>query len=446
MKKVLIILFLFCFLINNKSFGEARKITLKECIKIALDNHPDILVSIEDRKLSLAKYKLAKAPANLQIKGEIKTTEFTRKDSSVNSEFTVPGVGTDIGLFAGVTASYQIFDLTTRRRIKSARINMDLAKFNAMQKKDEITLNVKKVFYNYLIARKNMGLREKLLKKHTEKLNLAKRLFNSGQRPILDVSKARVGFAEASLEFEKAKNHEKLMKIELFSSMGIKENGIEIDPQDVNTIPAVKFSIVELNKLAQLYYPKLSIIKLQKKISKIKISIEKAERWPKMEIQFGLGFRNDGLSGFDNFEENFESTNWEIAASGFFRIAFPIYSGGAVSAKIDAAIHEYNKIVYQEREVLLNLQKQIRIDFRKLEELTKQQKMSKLVIENAKKHLLLARKSYQNGLGSLLELQDAELSVINAELGFLEAKYNYLLTIAKLANTVGLGEDFICKK
>ena len=72
--------------------------------------------------------------------------------------------------------------------------------------------------------------------------------------------------------------------------------------------------------------------------------------------------------------------------------------------------------------------------------------MSKLVIENAQKRLLLARKSYQNGLGSLLDLQDAELSVINAELGFLQAKYDYLLTVAKLANTVGLGEDFICKK
>ena len=448
MKKVSLILFLiiFCFLISNSSFGKTRKITLKECLNIAQDNHPDILVSLEDRKLSLAKYKLAKSPANVQVRGEIRTVEFPRKESSSSSEFAVPGVGSDIGLQIGVSAAYQIFNLTTRRRIKTAKINMDLAKFQSLEKKDEIIFNVKKVYYQYLISRKNMILRKKLLKKHDEKLNLAKRLFNSGQRPILDVSKARVGYAEASLQYEIAKNQEILMKIELFSSMGIKENGIDLDPQEIDSMPTVKFSIVELNKLAQLYYPKMAIIKLQKKISKLKIAIEKAERWPKFEIQFGLGFRNTGLKGFDNFEENFENTNWEIAASGFFRITFPIYSGGAVSAKIDGAINEYNKIVYQERDVLLNLQKQIRIDFRKLEELTKQQTMSKLVIDNAQKHLLLARKSYQNGLGSLLDLQDAELSVINAELGFLKAKYDYLLTVAKLANTVGLGEDFICKK
>ena len=60
---------------------------------------------------------------------------------------------------------------------------------------------------------------------------------------------------------------------------------------------------------------------------------------------------------------------------------------------------------------------------------------------------VFARVPHSKGAMSVdMDLQDAELSVINAELGFLKAKYDYLLTVAKLANTVGLGEDFICKK
>ena len=70
--------------------------------------------------------------------------------------------------------------------------------------------------------------------------------------------------------------------------------------------------------------------------------------------------------------------------------------------------------------------------------------ISELIIKNAERHLLLAQKSYDNGGGSLLELQDAELSVIKANMGYLEARYDYMMTLAKLSNIIGIGEESIC--
>jgi len=94
---------------------------------------------------------------------------------------------------------------------------------------------------------------------------------------------------------------------------------------------------------------------------------------------------------------------------------------------------------------MLKLENSLRTDVRVLEELSKQKEMSVLIIENSKKHLLLAKKSYENGLGSLIELQHAELTVLKAELTSYEAKYNYMLTVAHIASTVGLGEDYLCR-
>jgi outer membrane protein TolC len=71
--------------------------------------------------------------------------------------------------------------------------------------------------------------------------------------------------------------------------------------------------------------------------------------------------------------------------------------------------------------------------------------ISSLITKNAQRHLLLAQRSYENGGGSLLELQDAELSVISAEIGYLESKYGYLLALAKISNLIGIGENYLCK-
>lgn len=422
-----------------------RKVDLQECIKIALENHPGILVSLEDRKQSLARYRLAQSATNLNIYGEIKTIEYPRKEVT-NASFSVPGVGSDIGLYLGVNAAYRIFDLKARKIIQASKIDMDLEKFKAQKSSNDIVLNVKRAYVGYLSARKKTAIWEQLLQKYNEKLALVQKLFNSGLRPILDVNNVAVQQAETSLEYEKALNAERSAKNTLFMAMGIREEDIAIIPEEIENLPELRFSLLELNKLAEIYYPNMAIIKLQKRIGKLKVDAEKAERYPTFDLVFGLGVRNTGIQGFDNFEQNFERRSWEIAATGYFRIYIPIYSGGGTEARIEVARTAYNKVAYQEQDVLFDMQNKIRDEFMSLDELYKQRDMAKMVITQAERHLLLARKSYENGIGSLIELQDAETRLIRAEIGYHEAKYRYLLSLAKLANIVGLGEDFICKK
>jgi outer membrane protein TolC len=72
--------------------------------------------------------------------------------------------------------------------------------------------------------------------------------------------------------------------------------------------------------------------------------------------------------------------------------------------------------------------------------------MSKLMKENAEKHYLLAKKVYESGAGTQLDLHDANVSLINAQMSFMKARFDYLMTMARLSGLVGLGEDTLCKK
>lgn len=443
MKKIF---FLFIIFFSPNIFAEERTVDLNECINIALQNHPDFFVSLEDNKKSVAEYRIAKSQKSILIDGEIKTIEIVKEDAPADSNFQVPGQDTTVGLFAGLTIVYNIYDQKKDYIEENAITNIDISKLKSQKTRNEVLLEVKSAYYNYLLSKNTLKIREEIYNKYKKKSDLAKQLFEQGSRPILDVSKAEVDLADSQLQFEKAKNNERKTKLNLFHSMGLEENEVlSISPRDIDKVPEVSCPLDDLYKMAEIYSPLLRMTTLEKRAAMVKISIENASHYPKVDILFGFGYENEQLYGLGKAGENFNVDNWSPAFHAALKASLPIYSGGRVSASVDSAVSEYNKISYKEKELLIDTKNQIRDSYKTLEEIKKQMEISDLITKNAQRHLLLAQRSYENGGGSLLELQDAELSVIKAEMGFLESKYGYLMTLSKLASIIGIGENSICK-
>ena len=396
----------------------------------------------------MAEYKKAKSYRSIIINGEIKTVEYEKEDSNPNSNFQIPGEDTSIGLFAGLTITYNLYDAKKDYIEEGAITNIDISKIDDQKTRNEILLGVKNSYYSYLLAKNTLIIREKMLSKYRKKTDLAKQLFEQGSRPILDISKAEVDLADSQLQYEKSKNDERKTKLNLFHSMGLEEDeAITVKLKDIDKVPEIKYTLNGLYNMAEIYSPSLRILKLQKKVAKLKIYEQNASGfpYPSVDLILGLGYQNTQLFGVSRMSDNFNGQNWEPAIGFTFKAAIPIYSAGRISAMVDSATSDYYKISYREKELLIDIKTQIRDNFRSLEEIKKQMEISKLVTKNAQRHLLLAQKSYENGGGSLLELQDAELRVISAEIGFFEAKYGYLLTLAKISNLIGIGENNLCK-
>jgi len=429
-------------------FGEEKKITLEQCIELALQNHPSLFVAIEDDKKSIANYQIARSMRSIIVDGEIKTVEYTKSNSSADSRFSIPGEDTDIGLFAGLSLTYNLYNAKKDVVEEQARTSIDVAKVTNYQVKSKIIYEVKNAYYSYLLARDILAIREEIYNKYKSKAQLSRQLFEQGSRPILDVSKAEVDLANAQLQLEQAKNNERKMRQSLYYAMGLEENDqIDIIPEniDLEKLPEINCTLANLYRMCEVYNPELRIARLQKKIAQLKITEEAGSHYPTVDLLIGLGYENKKLYGMGNIGSNFEAGSWSPAFHGAIRASLPIYSGGRISARVDSATADYNKMIYKEKEILTDIKNQVRDNYRTLEEMKRQIEISELIIKNAQRHQLLAQRSYENGAGTLLELQDADLNVIQAKIGFLQAKYNYLLTFAKLVDTVGFGEGILCR-
>lgn len=422
-----------------------RRITLNECLDIALQNHPDVFIAIENSKKSVAGYRTAVASKSILIDGELKTVEYTKPGASADTRFNIPGQDTDIGLFAGLSVVYNLYDAKKDLLTESAKVNIDISKIDRQKSLDNLTFNVKKAYYGYLQSKKTLELWEEIFEKNKRKANLARLLFENGSRPVLDVTKAELDMADAQLFYERAKNNERRMKQNLLNSMGLdQDDSRDFSPVEVEVFPELKYSLEDLYRLADIYNPMLRRTKLEKRIARLRISQERANHFPRVDLLLGLGFENKKLQLAENIADNFKTESWSPAFHGTIRAAVPVYSGGRISALVDSTTSDYNILSYKEKDILTVTKNVIRDHVRSLDEIMKQIELSLLIHDNAERHQLLAQRSYEYGNGSLMELQDAELSVIRARLGHLEAKYSYLQTLAALANTIGIGEDSIC--
>ena len=58
------------------------------------------------------------------IDGEIKTVEYAKENSTANTNFQVPGQDTNIGMFAGLTVIYNLYDEKKEYLEENAKTNV----------------------------------------------------------------------------------------------------------------------------------------------------------------------------------------------------------------------------------------------------------------------------------------------------------------------------------
>lgn len=444
-KRVFWVLFSVLFL-SIPLLSSEESLSLDTCIRLALDNNPILQVSEEERKHALSQYRLTTARNNIGIEGHIKTIERLSSEDTSTGVVRVPGVDTDIGLFTGVTVSYLLYDGKRKGTEEAARMTVDLSRLNIQKQKRDMVFNVKKAYYEYLLARDIMEFQKRLLGNIQEKLEKMRRLYRLGQRPILDVSRTEVKYSENLMNYEEAENQAAFKRRQLFSAMGIPPQDVEIEVPDKGKLPEVRYNEDELFRFAEIFSPALQVFEVKKRIQRKKVEIEKAGRYPSVALHFALGVENSKLYGFEDIQENFYPSNWAPVFTWTFEAKVPIYHGGAIGAKIDSAKANFNRMVYEEKDVRLNLKNMIANNLQALNNLKNRISLSEKMISDTEKHLLLATRSYESGVASQFDLQEAERGILTAKIAHVKARYTYMMTLATLANIIGVDEERICRR
>ncbi len=420
--------------------------TLDDCIRAAENNNPHILALRDEVSIAESSYKIAKAANRPTLSGSITTNQINNEDIA-DDEIPIPGRDTKYGIITGLGAGYNIYKPGRQETISNSRRALEISRIQGNNVYKETILSVKSAYYNYVILQKELMLKKASLQRYTIIYKKMQIYAGAGQTSSVELSNWEVVLSNANLDYEKSLQSVQDARSQLFLVMGIEDNDpSEIELVEVKDLPAIQKDIEELQLLALNYSPELIKAQINEEISKSNVEIAKDQRHPSLNAFANLGYQNDVITDSSvPVEERLNSEYWYPGFVVGLNSSLPIYTGGSIPANIDKSKAEYNKSRYATKNTLLTIKSQVKNMYNQLGFLTKQIEISKKKIITSRSNLRIVERNYESGISKPEDVLNATENLYNAEMDYISAKVEYVLLVSKLANLIGVEEEYICQ-
>jgi outer membrane protein TolC len=407
--------------------AEPDTLTVEHAVQLALDHHPSLRSAEANTRGAVAQHKGA-------VAGYLPAVSFSASATHTEGVFVFnPSVPSRNQIYSSYTGGFQaqetIFDFgKTINRVSSATDLADAASMDELTARELVIANVQIAYYGLLAARGVADVNDEAVKQADKHLVQAKAFYSVGTRPRFDVTKAEVDLANARVNQIIAKNQMQVAQVQLENAMGFHPEA----PYAVGRSlphPQVAMTMDSARTLAARQRPELLAAQ-----SRVEAAVAQARAAWSQHLPVLSAFGSWNWSGFD-------PTPLYPRWSAGIQLTLPIFQGFALDAQVEqanaAADAAQAAFDTQAQSVLLEVE-QAYLGLREAEE--RKVATAKLV-NQADENFTLAQRQYAAGVGTAIEVADAQLSRSNALITDIQAQYDYITSIVKLRRALGTASN-----
>ena len=414
-------------LLLGSSLAQAQSsFTLKEAVEYALQNNVKAKNAQLDERIAKMKVReittigFPKITASYGVNNNYIIQRVIIPDGSIFNPLLPPGEPADLefqpqyGGNASVNLNQLVFDGSYIVGLQAAKTYRDLAARSNEMTQVEVAENVKKAYYGVLVNMERKGLLDAALIRLDSSLLEMKGMYANGFIEKIDVDRLQVQRNNLAVERDKINRFDEISLLLLKFQMGYP---LEQDLVLKDKLREIAFdeNILEQTGVNPMDRPEMRLLQTQKAATKLELKNIQAGYLPSIGIQASRG----ALAGANNFDQVLDpggnwfaygsigiGVNWNIFDS--FTKRYQAQQKRIEMEKVDNNIFDFNKAVMLQSS-------QASITLRNSYETMKVQEQN---LELSTEVLRVSRIKYQQGVGSNLE-------VINAEAGYREAQANY---------------------
>ena len=258
------------------------------------------------------------------------------------------------------------------------------------------------------------------------------RYVGAGLRPEIDVLQEKAAAATARTTLVSAQNDYEIAKAQLNQAMGV-ERDTEYDVAD-ESVPAVAGEDDSTDALldeALRTRPELAVLASQRRVQVLTVDNANRAYYPTLRASTGVS-GGPGLPGYPGWSWR-PSASWDASIS----LSWTIYDGGARDASVRDA--EAALVAFDAQAVATRQQIRLDIERARLAVRGGRETLAAAsdALDNAQALLHLAEQRYANGMGSIIELGDAQLALTRAEGTKIQAEYNLATARGELLDALG---------
>ncbi|HEY4186723.1 MAG TPA: TolC family protein [Polyangia bacterium] len=410
------------------------KLSLARAEAIALDHQPTVAEAAGQTEASEGRVEEARSGylPQVALTGVYQRTtgNFAPRPGGLPANVAAPSwTSTTYNYFNfGASASQLIYDFgQTSGKWRAAGASRDAARDNERTVRVQTLLAVRRA---YLLARAQAELAvvaRQTVDNEEKHITQTVGFVKAGIRPDIDLARVRTDLANAKVQLVNANNSLLLARATLNQTMGLPVN-TRYDLAD-ETFPAVageEQSVDDLIGQAVKGRPELATLADQRRAGELTVRALKGGYGPALAATAGA---TEAGTQFDNLVPN-----WYLGLTA----AWPIFQGGLTRGQVREAKGTLLTLTASEQAELL----QIRIDVEQaqLGVLAAKSTISAAeeALANARDLLRLAERRYETGLGSSIELGDAQVAATAAAAQEVTARFSLGTARAQLLAALGV--------
>jgi outer membrane protein len=414
--------------------GTPGSLTLKQAEELAIKNNPQISVG---RLIALASQQFTR-----EVKSSLwptATADITGVDAQSGSRLTAGALNNPIlyeRAAAGVMVTQLITDFgRTTNLVSSANYAAKAENQNAVATKEQILLAVNKAFYNGLQATAVLTVAQQTVNERQTVANQVEALFKSKLKSELDFSFASVNLAQAKLLLLDAQNNENAAFATLSMVLGFPslENFQLVAETSPLTPPPGNVD----DLISQAFSSRPEILSLQFQYQSAK-KFQTAERDLLLPSIRAMGAVGDTPVGNPAVAPNPGALSNTYGAVGA-NIDIPLFNGFLYTARAREANLRAQATQERLRDMRNLISRDVRTSWLNANTAYQRLAVTQQLLQQANLALSLAQSRYNLGLGSIVELSQAQLQQTQAQISYAQAGYDYRLSLTVLTyETTGI--------
>jgi len=405
-----------------------KLLTIEDAVRIGLDNHPRIKSANErvgSQQAVLGQQMSAYYPT-IALSNSYRTTQ-----SSTNG-------GNDHA--ADAFSSQAIFNWTLYNfgkregNVQAARETLDATKNDYETTNQDIVLSIKQAYYVYLGSQALVTVRKDTVRSRELLVRQARGFYEVGTRARIDVARAEANLYSAQADLIAAENGVKIAWVTLRNAMGsprLPEQPVAVDSPEVE----ISMNLAEARTRAFETRTELKSFDAQRRASDQLIAVARRSHLPDIIFDASYGRRHvsDQTVGGQNLNTFPLQPTWSVQLS----LIIPIFDGFRTTNRVEETLHNYYNVKFQEEERRQLIALDVEQSYLRVVETQERINATDSAAKAAKENLDLAQGRYAVGVGSIIEITDAETLYTDAQTTYIRTVYDYKIADAQLARSMG---------
>lgn len=433
----------------------AKKLTLNDCIDLALKNRASIIRAQGSEQLAKATQRSALGAFLPNLSASYNYSKGRETSISPPIPFAYePSIDTfvvngdtakdfnpkptgstdsqDKGPSKSLTFSsgISIFNLPNIFSYIQAKAEREAAHLDVINSEQDLIYAVKTAYYAFLATNENVDVQNDAVTRSEEQLKLIQSKYDLGSAALSDVLKQKVLFGNDKLSLLKAKNAVVTARAGLAYTIGV-DPSKDYEFSTEYTTHEFEGTIDDAMNFGLKHEP--GFLSAQKNYQASKSGVRSSFTQYLPQISAFLNY--NVFKGTQAFPKVFNYSSNTVTYG--FRVSLNIFDGFFREKQLSSAKINRNNALASVSETKNLLIRDIKTAYYNIEQQKEAKNVANENVKAAQEDLNITKEKYNLGSATILDLLNAQVSLKQAQVSFIQADFDLNLAIAQLENAMG---------